>query len=144
MFRDSSKAFREISFIAVAWLKDTHHSVQEQEARLEQIKQDTQDQGREIQANVTDIYCIQTNYKLHEERLERLEGIVNSHEKTLLSQERKLREIGEGNKRIGEDLQVQAKRVDGWNQTRPQGTPERVTREVWPTALGTFSIAGSG
>ena len=86
MFRDSSKAFREISFIAVAWLKDTHHSVQEQEARLEQIEQDTQDQGREIQANITDIYFIQTNYKLHEERLERLEGIVHSHEKALLSQ----------------------------------------------------------
>ena len=86
-----------------------HHSVQEQEARLEQIEQDTQDQGREIQANITDIYCIQTNYELHEERLEQLEGIVHSHEKALLSQERKLREIGEGNKRIGEDLQVQAK-----------------------------------
>ena len=71
MLRDSSKAFREISFMAVAWLKDTHHSVQEQETRLEQIEQDTQDQGREIQANITDIYCIQTNYKLHEERLER-------------------------------------------------------------------------
>ena len=52
VFRDSSKAFKEISFITVAWLKDTHHSVQEQEARLEQ------DQGKEIQANVTDIYCI--------------------------------------------------------------------------------------
>ena len=85
MFRDSSGAFREISFITVTWLKDTHHSVQEQEARLEQIEQDTQDQGREIQANITDIYCIQTNYELHEERLERLEGIVRSHEKFLLS-----------------------------------------------------------
>ena len=70
VFRDLSKAFREISFIAVAWLKDTHHSVQEQEARLEQVKQDIQDQGREIQANIVDIGCIQTNYKLHEERLE--------------------------------------------------------------------------
>ena len=70
VFRDSSKAFKEISFITVAWLKDTHHSVQEQEARLEQIEQDTQDQGKEIQATVMDIYCIQTNYELHEERLE--------------------------------------------------------------------------
>ena len=70
VFRDSSKAFREISFIAVAWLKDTHHSVQEQEARLEQVEQDTQDQGREIHANIADIGCIQTNYELHGERLE--------------------------------------------------------------------------
>ena len=56
VFRDLSKAFKEISFITFAWLKNTHHSVQEQEARLEQIKQDTQDQGREIQATVTDGY----------------------------------------------------------------------------------------
>ena len=69
VFRDSSKAFKEISFITVAWLKDTHHSVQEQEARLEQIEQDTQDQGREIQATVTDSYCSKTNYQLHEDRL---------------------------------------------------------------------------
>ena len=41
VFRDSSKAFNEISIITVAWLKDTLHSVQEQEARLEQIEQDT-------------------------------------------------------------------------------------------------------
>ena len=83
--RDSSKAFREISFIAVAWLKDTHYSVQKQEARLEQVKQDTRDQGREIHANTADIGCIQTNYKLHRERLERLEGIVHSQEQALLS-----------------------------------------------------------
>ena len=70
MFRDSSKAFKEISFITFVWLKDSHHSVQEQEARLEQIEQDTQDQGREIQANVTDLYCIQVNYELHEAKLE--------------------------------------------------------------------------
>ena len=95
VFRDSSKAFREISFIAVMWLKDTHHSIQEQEARLEQVKQDTLDQGREIQANITDIGCIQTNYELHEERLERLERIIHSQEKSLLSQEKKLEEIEE-------------------------------------------------
>ena len=61
VFRDLCKAFKEISFITVAWLKDTHHSVQEQEARLEKIKQDTQDQGREIQANVTDIYFLEAH-----------------------------------------------------------------------------------
>ena len=110
---------------------------------MEQVEQDIQDQGREIQANIADIGCIQTNYKLHEERLERLEGIVRSHERALLSQERKLREVGEGSKRIGEDLQVQAQRVEGWNPTSLQGTPIRVTREAWPVAQGTFSIPGS-
>ena len=74
MLRDSSKAFREISFMAVAWLKDTHYSVQKQEARLEQVKQGTRDQGREIHANTADITCMQTNHELHRERLERLEG----------------------------------------------------------------------
>ena len=76
--RDSSKAFREISFIAAAWLKDTHHSVQKQETRLEQVKQDARDQGREIHANTADISCMQTNHKLHGERLERLEGIFHN------------------------------------------------------------------
>ena len=143
MFRDSFKAFREISFIAVAWLKDTHHSVQEKEARLEQVKQDTQDQGRDIQANIADSGCIQTNYELHEERLERLQGIVRSYEIVLLSQERKLREVGEGSKKIVGDLQVQAQRVEDWDPTSLQGTPVRVVREAWPVVQGTFSIAGS-
>lgn len=40
-------------------------------------------------------YCIQTNYELHEERLERLERIVRSQEKSLLSQDKKLEEIEE-------------------------------------------------
>ena len=93
MLRDSSKAFREISFMAVAWLKDTHYSVQKQEARLEQVKQDTRDQGREIHANTAGLSCMQTNYKLHGKRLERLEGIVHSQEQALLSQERKLRKV---------------------------------------------------
>ena len=62
MLRDSSKAFREISFIAAAWLKDTHHSLQKRETRLEQVEQDAQDQGREIRANTADISCLQTNH----------------------------------------------------------------------------------
>ena len=85
VFRDSSKAFREISFIAVAWLKDTHHSVQKQEARLEQVEQDTRDQGREIHANTAGLSCMQASYELHRERLERLEGIVHSQEQALFS-----------------------------------------------------------
>ena len=93
VFRDLSMAFKEISFITFEWIKDTHHSVQEQEVRLEQIEQDTQDQGRENYANGTDLYCIQSNYELHEVRLEQLERIVHSHKKSLISQERKLGEI---------------------------------------------------
>ena len=70
--RGSSKAFREISFLAAAWLKETHHSLQKQEVRLEQVEQDARDQGREVHANATDISCMQMNQRLHRERLERL------------------------------------------------------------------------
>merc|ERR1711867_214643 len=114
---NSSKAFRDISFIAAAWLKDTHHSLQKQETRLEQVKQDAQDQGREIHANTVDISCMQTNHELHGERLERLEGIVHSQEQTLLALERKLREIEEGRKRTGGELWVQARRLEDWEPT---------------------------
>ena len=112
MLRDSSKAFREISFIAAAWLKDTHHSLQKQETRLEQVEQDARDQGREIHANTADISCMQTSHKLHGERLEKLEGIVHSQEQALLAQERKLREVKEGRKRIGGELRVEAHRLE--------------------------------
>ena len=90
MLRDSPKAFREISLMAIAGLKDTHYSVQKQEARLEQVEQDTRDQGTEIHANTADISCMQTNYELHGERLK---GIAHSQEQALLSQERKLRKV---------------------------------------------------
>ena len=93
MLRDSSKAFREISFMAVAWLKDTHYSVQKQEARLEQVEQDTRDQRTEIHAKTAGISYMQTNHELHREGLERLEGIAHSQEQALLSQERKLRKV---------------------------------------------------
>ena len=89
--------------------------VQEQEVKLEQIKQDTQDQGQEIQATVMDIYCIKTNYELHEDRLEQLERIVRNQEKSLFSQEKKLEEIEEENEKRGKELQAQGKQVDGWS-----------------------------
>ena len=38
--RNSSKAFREISFITAAWLKDIHHSLQKYKIGLEQVEQD--------------------------------------------------------------------------------------------------------
>ena len=65
---------------------------------------------------------MQTNHKLHGERLERLEGIVHSQEQALLAQERKLREVEEGSKKIGGELQVQAQRVEDWDPTSRLGT----------------------
>ena len=74
------------------------------------LEQDTREQGRKIHANTADISCMQTNHELHGERLERLEGIVHSQEQALLAQERKLREVEEGRKKIGGELRVQAQR----------------------------------
>ena len=64
---------------------------------------------------------MQTNHELHGERLERLEGIVHSQEQALLAQERKLREVEEGRKKIGGELRVQAQRVEDWEPTCHQG-----------------------
>ena len=62
--RGSSKAFREISFIAMAWLRDIHHSLQQQEIRLEQVEQDARNQERGANANTaTLVACRSTrNY----------------------------------------------------------------------------------
>ena len=45
---------------------------------------------------------MQTKHELHGERLERLEGIIHSQEQALLAQARKLKEVEEGRKQIGE------------------------------------------
>ena len=103
-FKDSSKAFKEISIIAFTWLKDTHCLIQEQGVKIEKIRQDTQDHKQDIKANVTEIFFFKTNYKLHEDRLEPLERIVRNQEKSLISQEKKLEEIEEENKKKGEEL----------------------------------------
>ena len=99
MLRGSSKAFREISFLAAAWLKETHHSLQEQEVRLEQVEQDTRDQGREVHANAMDISYMQMNQRLNKERLERLEGLIHRQEQALATSS-KLKEVQE----IGKEL----------------------------------------
>ena len=112
-FKDLSKAFKEISIITLAWLKDTHCSIKGQEVKIEQIQQDTHDHSWEIKATVTEIYCIKTNHELHEDRLECLERIVRHQEKSLTSQEKKLEELKEENKKRGEELQAQDKQVDG-------------------------------
>ena len=108
--RDSSKAIREISFIATAWLRDIHHSLQQQEIRLEQVEQDARNQERGANANTADIGCMQINQELHGKRLERLEGIVHLQGQALLTQERMLKGVGEGEKKIGGELRVQNKR----------------------------------
>ena len=106
-FRDSSKAFREISFIATAWLRDIQHSIQQQEIRLEQVEQDARAQEKGTNANTADIGCMQLNQELQRRRLERLEGIVHLQEQALLAQERALEGFGEGEKKLGRELRVQ-------------------------------------
>ena len=108
--KDLSKVFREISFIATAWLRDIHQSIQQQEIRLEQTKQDARNQERGANANTVDIVCMQIDQELHGKRLEMLEGIVHLQEQALLAQERTLKGVGEGEKKIGGELRVQNKR----------------------------------
>ena len=99
--RDSSKAFKEISLVTVAWLKDTHQSLQRQETRWERVKQEVQDQETEIQTLTVDIRCVQNSYELQEERLKRLEGIVRKQEQALLTQGRRWEGAGKGEQRTG-------------------------------------------
>ena len=122
--RDSSKAFREISFIAMAWLRDIHHSIQQQEIRLEQVEQDARNQERGANANTADIGCMQINQELHGKRLERLEGIVHLQGQALLAQERTLKGVGEGEKKLGRELRVQNPRRKGKEPTcHPRACP---------------------
>ena len=93
-FEDSSKAFKEISIVAFTWLKDTHCLVQEQRVKIEEIRKDTQDHKQDIKDNITEIFCIRANYEVHEDRIGRLERVVRNQEKALISQEKKLEEIG--------------------------------------------------
>ena len=124
--RGSSKAFREISFLAATWLKETHHSLQKQEVRLQQVEQDARDQGREVHANATDISCVQmsqrlyrvrlgklekcmqTSQRLHRERLEKLEGLIYWQEQALAATNSKLKEVRE----IGKELRTQTRRLE--------------------------------
>ena len=53
VFRDLSMAFKEISFITFKWIKDTHHSVQEQEVRLDRRKKKARGSLK-----ITSILCI--------------------------------------------------------------------------------------
>ena len=112
------------------WLKDTHCLVQEQGVKIEKIRQDTQNHKQDIKANVTEIFCIKTNYELHEDRLEWLERIVRNPEKSLISQEKKLEEIEEESKKREEEIQAQNRWVDGWNQSSYQESSVQSTTGV--------------
>ena len=116
--RGSTKVLRESSFLATTWFKETHHSLQKQEVRLEQVKKDTRDQGREVHANAMDISCMQMSQRLyrerlerlescmqmsqrlHRERLERLEGLIHCQEQSLTATSSKLKKVEE----IGKEL----------------------------------------
>ena len=58
----------------------------------------------EPNANTADIGCMQINQELHRKRLERLKGIVHLQEQALLAQERTLKGVREGEKKIGGEL----------------------------------------
>ena len=102
--RDLSMAFWEISFIATAWLRDIHHSLQKQEIRLELVEQDARNVERGVNAITADIGCMQINQELHGKRLEKLEGILHLQGQALLTQERTLKGVREGEKKIGGEL----------------------------------------
>ena len=112
---------------------------------MEQVEQDTRDQGREVHANATDISCMQMNQELHKERLERLEGLIHSQEQALIAQGRKLKEVKEGRKEIGKELRAQTQRLEEWELTcRPTAGPiagadgQRVSVSV-PSTLETLT-----
>ena len=126
--RGSSKAFREISFLAATWFKETHHSLQKQEVRLQKVEQDARDQGREVHANAMDISCVQmsqrlyrvkleelekcmqTSQRLHKERLEKLEGLIYRQEQVQDATSSKLKEVRD----IGKELRTQTRRLEEW------------------------------
>ena len=120
-FRDSSKAFREILLIATAWLRYIQHSIQQQEIRLEQVELHARAHEKETNANTADIGCMQLNQELQRRRLERLEGIIHLQEQTLLAQERTLKGVREGEKKLGRELRVQNPRQKGKEPACPSG-----------------------
>ena len=140
--RGSTKVLREISFLATTWFKETHHSLQKQEVRLQQVEQDARDQGREVHANATDISCVQMSQRLyrerlerlercmqmsqrlHRERLEKLEGLIHRQEQALAATASKLKEVRE----LSEELQVQAQEQEEQEATCPP-TVGLITRE---------------
>ena len=65
-----------------------------------------------------------------------MERIVRNQEKSLISQEKKLEEIEEENKKRGEELQAQNKRVDSWNRASHQESSVQSTGVTWSLPPG--------
>ena len=78
--KNSSRACREAAAVTIAWVRNTHHSLQRQEARWEWVKQEVKDQETEIQTLMVDVRCMQNSQDLHEERLRQLESLVCKQE----------------------------------------------------------------
>ena len=70
-----------------------------------------------------------------------MERIVRNQEKSLISQEKKLEEIEEENKKRGEELQAQDKQVEGWNRASLQEPFVQSTVATWPLSPGILSTA---
>ena len=117
VFKDLSKAFKEISIIAFMWLKDMHCLVQEQGVKIEKIRKNTQDNKQSIKDNITEIFCIRARHEVHEDRIGRLERVVRNQEKAVISQEKKLEKIEEEHKKREEEIQAQNSQVDVLGQS---------------------------
>ena len=96
---------------------------------MEQVEQDARTQERGASANTADIGCMQINQELQRRRLERLEGIVHLQEQALLAQERTLKGVGEGEKKIRGELRVQNQRWKGKEPTCHPGACPAVGAE---------------
>ena len=98
--KDSSRACRETSAVTIAWVRNTHQSLQRQEARWEWVKQEIKDQETEIQTLMVDVRCVQNSQELQEERLRQLESLVCKQERALVEQGKRC-ESAEKERRLG-------------------------------------------
>ena len=83
---------------------------------------------------------MQINQELQRRRLERLEGIVHLQEQALLAQERTLKGVGEGKKKLGRELRVQNPRRKGKEPTCHPGACPAVGAEGRRASTGKPSI----
>ena len=80
------------------------------------------------------------NQELQWRRPERLESIVHLQEQALLAQERTLKGVGEGEKKLGRELQVQNPRRKGKEPTCHPGACPAVGAEGQRASTGKPSI----
>ena len=67
---------------------------------------------------------------MHEDRIGQLERVVRNQENALISQEKKLEEIEEENKKREEEIQAQNSRVDVLGQSNYHELPARSTTKA--------------